>query len=240
MLTCLLSGVYLYVSVALSRRLCAKHSSANVLNAAPRQDANEPNEYKADERPCPTCRGHISYNTLFSRHAFEPTNAELAAATGMALKDEDDDIIMIDDIAESDTDVKGKGKARARPAPGRTLRARKARPSRVVESSDEEDDDSMSDFIVDDDADEEDWEEQRDARREVKLAERNRGARRSTRRVVLSDDEDGEVIFGARPTVDIPKEKIALLPKFLPSTKMKVRSSPFLDGSSLTMSSIST
>ncbi|TCD64091.1 hypothetical protein EIP91_004563 [Steccherinum ochraceum] len=187
----------------------------NVLNGAPRHDANEPDQYKADERPCPTCRGAISNDKLFSRSAFEPTDAELAMATGSPIKDEDDDIIMIDDMA----DVKGKGKARA--TPGRTFRTRK--PKRRIVDSDEEDeeeddgDTSMDDFIVEDDEDEDDWEERRAARRASRRVSKGKA---SARRIVMSDDED-EVIFGARPSIPIPEEKIALLPKFLPSTKMK-------------------
>ena len=195
--------------------------SANVLNAAPRQDANEPNQYKADERPCPTCRGAISHKTIFSRSAFEPTDAELAAATGRAVKAEDEDVIMISD-SEDEDDFKGKG--RARPAPGRSLRV-KRRLSYAESEEEEDEDDSMSDFIVEDD--DEDWEERRDARREEKRAARRASkgkGRAAARRVVMSDSEDEGVILGAKPTIpqDIPKEQIALLPKFLPSTKMKV------------------
>lgn len=197
--------------------------TANVLNAAPRQDANEPNQYKADERPCPTCRGAISHKTIFSRRAFEPTDAELAAATGRAVKVEDEDVIMISDSEDKD-DLRGKGKGRAKPAPGRALRVK--RRLSYAESEDEEDeDDSMSDFIVEDDDD--DWEERRDARREEKRAARRMSkgkGRAAARRVVMSDSEDEGVILGAKPTIpqDIPKEQIALLPRFLPSTKMKV------------------
>ncbi|KAH8097049.1 SNF2 family N-terminal domain-containing protein [Cristinia sonorae] len=212
-----------------------KECITNVLNGAPRQDANEPNQYKADERPCPTCRGPISHKKLFARQAFEPTNAELAVATGANIKDEDDDVIMIDDMA----DVKGKGKAR--PAPGRALRVRKPT-RRVVDSEDEEEDDgsddSMSDFIVDDDEDvdgDETWDARREARRASRRQSKGKG-KASLKRVILSDDEEEdeeekEVIFGAKPRVpvDIPKEKIALLPRFLPSTKMKYMMNSLLE-----------
>lgn len=201
------------------------------MNAAPRQDANEPNQYKADERPCPSCRGPISKERIFFRLAFEPTDAELAIATGTVFKTEDydSDVEMIDDMV----DVKGKGKSRAKPAPGRTLRVRKAR-ARVLDSNDdeeeeeeEEDDGSdMSDFIVDDD-DEEIDEEERDARKEARRAARSLSkgkARATTRRVVMSDDEDEDIIFGAKPMhrhIPVPKDKVAILPRFLASTKMK-------------------
>ncbi|THH32586.1 hypothetical protein EUX98_g1602 [Antrodiella citrinella] len=199
----------------------------NVLNGAARQDANEPNQYKADERPCPTCRGPVSEQKLFSRSAFEPTDAEIAAATGAPVKDEVDDE---GDVAMDD--VKGKGKARA--APGRTMPVRKARRATLVESDEERSDDeedaysSMDEFIVEEGEGDEDWEEKRDARREERRASRRakgKAPMKVKNNVILSDDEDNEeertVIFGARPSIPIPQETIALLPKFLPSTKMK-------------------
>jgi len=86
-------------------------------------------------------------------------------------------------------------------------------------SDDDDDDDDMSDFIVDDDEDE----EEKDARR---MSKKRLGKRRAN--VVLDSDDEMEdspeeigILYGRK--VPLPAGKIALMPKFLPSTKMKVR-----------------
>uniref|UniRef100_A0A8H8CFK2 Uncharacterized protein n=1 Tax=Psilocybe cubensis TaxID=181762 RepID=A0A8H8CFK2_PSICU len=94
---------------------------------------------------------------------------------------------------------KGKGKATARPAES------------------DSDDDDMSDFIVQSDEDE----EEKDARRALK----KRLGKKRANIILDSDDEpdtpeEKEIIFGVRKK-HVPTEDIKLMPKFLPSTKMK-------------------
>lgn len=104
--------------------------------------------------------------------------------------------------------------------PGRILRKRKASARRVLSSDDdfEDDEDSMSDFIVDSDEDE----EEKNARRALKKRLR-KGKERAREVIEISDDEeDSDVIFGAKPDGPLDEEKRKLMPKFLPSTKMKV------------------
>ncbi|KAI0070755.1 hypothetical protein K474DRAFT_702536 [Panus rudis PR-1116 ss-1] len=187
----------------------------NVLNVPAREDANEPNRYKPNERPCPTCRGPISKEKIFARLAFEPTDEDLNVKEEPAPEDEDVDII---DLTE---DVKGKGKAPV----GRTLRKRKPKPIQVFDSDEEEgddDDDDISDFIVGSGEDE----EEKDARRALKLKLQSGSRRKSKgkqRAIVISDDEDDDIIIGARPThVEETKTgEIKTMSRFLPSTKMK-------------------
>lgn len=87
-----------------------------------------------------------------------------------------------------------------------------------AESEEEEDDEDMDDFIVQSDEDE----EEKDARRKLR---KRLGKRRAI--VVDSDDEiedspeDKEVLFGAKKA-PASGEPIKLMPRFLPSTKMKV------------------
>ncbi|KAJ3559162.1 hypothetical protein NM688_g505 [Phlebia brevispora] len=173
----------------------------SVLNGVQREDANEQNQYQHDERPCPTCRGAITKERLFPRAAFEPTDAELraegAAVPGQQL-DKDGDV----EMTFMDEDPK--------PQPGRLQRKRKA--PRYADSDSEDDGDDLSDFIVDDDEDEEEA-----ARVRGKVHTRGKGKARA---IILSDDEgDADVICGARP--DYAPEQIKMMPKFLPSTKMK-------------------
>ncbi|CAL1709072.1 unnamed protein product [Somion occarium] len=178
----------------------------NVLHTPAREDANEINPYKANERPCPSCRGAISEEKLFTRQAFEPTDDELSPATNAKVED----VEMID----LTDDVKGKGKAPA----GRTLRKRRAKPIRILDSDEEmedDEDDDLSDFIVEDDEDEEEADARIAARRV------HRSLKGKQRAIVISDDEDEDIIFGAKPSVPIPPEKVKMMPRFLPSTKMK-------------------
>lgn len=177
----------------------------SVINGPLREDANEPRRFGPDERPCPTCRGAICKDKLFAREAFEPTDAELAGKT--------EDVEMVLDMGVSDP----KGKGKEVPAPGRALRKRKPQKRRVVDSDEEEsdEDDSMSDFIVEDDEDEEE--------KEAIRVEKKRLRKGKQRAVVVSDDEmDDEVIFGAKRDIPTPTGEIKLMPRFLPSTKMKV------------------
>lgn len=173
------------------------------MNAGQREDAEEPGRYQADERPCPTCRGAISPDRIFSRTAFEPSDEELQAHTNAGNVDSDGDAVMVDAEAKV---------AKA----GRVVRKRKASARRVLDSDEEEgdDDDDLSDFIVQDDEDD----EEKAARRE--LERRLKGKRKEI--IVVSDDEDDDVIFGAKPDTPTGSGQIKLMAKFLPSTKMKV------------------
>lgn len=164
---------------------------------------------------------------MFSREAFEPTDKELNLNNQQ--DDAGEDIIMISDDEDEAPfyDRKGKGKIVPKPTKSRC----KAHPAfiesddegddvDISESDDEDnDDDDMSDFIVESDEDEED----KDARRALK--ERHRKKR--TNVILDSDDEpdtpeEKEVIFGVRKKIHISKEAIKLMPRFLPSSKMKV------------------
>ena len=162
---------------------------------------------------------------MFSREAFEPTDKELNPD---AQNDDDEDITIISDDEDEAPiyDRKGKGKAAAKP----TKSFRKARRA-FVESDDEGDDvnvsgsdeenndEDMSDFIVGSDEDE----EEKDARRALK----KRLGKKRVHIILDSDDEpdtleEKEVIFGVQKKVPISKEAIKLMPRFLPSSKMKV------------------
>jgi hypothetical protein len=147
---------------------------------------------------------------LFSRHAFEPSDADLSG-------------LWEEDVEMDDVPVKGKAKARAKRA------ARRMPDSEVIvidsdsneEESEDDEDDDMSDFIVESDEDE----EEKDIRRALKRSRANRRA------IVLDSDdedtpEDAEAIFGARSKTQISQEQIKLMPRFLPSTKMKVLVDP--------------
>ncbi|KAF9527621.1 SNF2 family N-terminal domain-containing protein [Crepidotus variabilis] len=166
-----------------------------------------------NENGCPCCRQALDINKLFSRSAFEPTNKEL---NGLFTDDGDIDM-SADDEGHQDSDEdddtvydpKGKGKAPARP--------RMARRKAFVVSDDDEDDD-MSDFIVESDEDE----EAKDARRAIK----ERLGKKRAHIILDSDDEldtpeEKEVLFGVRQKQNLPKEALKLLPRFLPSSKMK-------------------
>ncbi|KAF7323759.1 SNF2 superfamily protein [Mycena kentingensis (nom. inval.)] len=167
---------------------------------------------KANERPCPACRTAICADNLFPVAAFEPTDAELANQT-----DEPD---ADSDIVEVVLDAKGKGKAKAkRPA-------RKASKKFVVDSDEEEDDDQeddyvdsdMDDFIVQSDEDE----DEKDLKKEM----RSRLKKKAKPMVILDSDEEedtpevNEVLIGHRKK-KLTKEELKMMPRFLPSTKMK-------------------
>ncbi|KAJ7336392.1 SNF2 superfamily protein [Mycena albidolilacea] len=189
--------------------------------ATPRPEhAND--RYKADERPCPACRSPICSEKLFASAAFEPGDKDLQGDVG-----EDSDVEMLDEKPVKPAS-KGKGKAKAKAK--RLARKSAAKKFIVLDSSDveaeaeqdsasEDDykDSDMSDFIVESDEDE----EEKDAR----LAVKKRGKRRAITTIVDSDDEmeevpeEKEVVFGKKPRLS--KAEIKVMPRFLPSTKMK-------------------
>ncbi|KAJ6571813.1 SNF2 family N-terminal domain-containing protein [Mycena capillaripes] len=183
------------------------------------------NRYKADERPCPACRSPICSQKLFPSAVFYPTEKDLESNA----EGGDSDIEMLDvkpkKLASKD---KGKGKAKAK-QPARKSAARKfiVLDSSDVEEADEESvseddykDSDMRDFIVESDEDE----EEKDARLAMK---KRLGKRRAVTTIIDSDDSDDEpvapeekeVLFGAKKK--LTKAEIKLMPRFLPSTKMK-------------------
>ncbi|KZP29288.1 hypothetical protein FIBSPDRAFT_917412 [Athelia psychrophila] len=198
---------------ACAHTFCKYCITSVVDGPAPAQDANEPNMYKAKERPCPSCRSPVSADFLFPRLAFEPTEADLYPNL---VKDEDEDVKPgLSDILEDADDVKtiGKGKGKARP--------KRLRRGRIVDSEDDsegEADSDMDDFIVHSDEDEED--------KNIQQAQKKRLGKRRAFAMVESDseidEEDEDIIHGRRMRSD-PKEDedVQMLPSFLPSTKMK-------------------
>ena len=166
----------------------------------------------------PSCRSPVSLDRLFSRQAFEPTDADLAGDESVPVKFETvdvDDPGLSSDIsgdAFPPMDVKGKGKALAK----KRLR------HRVVDSEDDTEgelDSDLDDFIVQSDEDE--------SEKDIRLTERRRLGRKRSIRQVLSDtedDEDNEVVYGkthkASPATAEDVD-IKMMPRFLPSTKMK-------------------
>ncbi|KAJ7637082.1 SNF2 family N-terminal domain-containing protein [Roridomyces roridus] len=183
----------------------------------PLPDGADP-AYKANERPCPSCRSPVCEEKLFLAAAFEPTDKDLAGDA-----DEEEDVEM-EDVKPTLPVSKGKGKAKAK----RPARKNTARKFIVLDSSDDEAEDVQSeyeqdsdleDFIVQSDEDE----EEKDA---VRNSKKRLGKRRATT-IVDSDDEieedlpeEKEILFGAR-NKKLSKEAIKMMPKFLPSTKMK-------------------
>lgn len=152
-----------------------------------------------------------------------PSDADLLPGTENSKPDSDAEM---EDLTIFVKDHKGKGKGKGKAKPKKVKRAAR----RIVldsddiipseaESDDEKDDDDISDFIVESDEDE----EEKDARRELK---KRLGKKKAF--VVLDSDEEmedtpeeSEVLFGARkPPVSDGVAK--LMPRFLPSTKMKV------------------
>jgi hypothetical protein len=155
----------------------------------------------------------------------------------------DTDLLLDTEDPKADSDVEmedltifpkdRKGKAKAKPKKVKRAVRRLVLDSDDIigsetESDDEEVDDEMSDFIVENDEDE----EEKDARRILKKRLRKRKAI-----VVLDSDEEmedtpeeSEVLFGARKA-PVSDEAVKVMPRFLPSTKMKVcltRQSPSL------------
>ncbi|KAF7350506.1 putative ATP-dependent helicase C23E6.02 [Mycena venus] len=210
------------VVTACGHEFC-KDCLENVLEAPLPEQAGNGNDhrYKADERPCPACRSPICSEKLFPSAAFEPTDKDLQ---GDADADDDDSDIEMLDAKPAKAISKGKGKAKA------TRPARKAsgRKFMVLDSSDVEgeaeqdsasEDSDMSDFIVESDEDE----EEKDAR--LVMKNKRLGKRRAIKTIVDSDDEiveapeEREILFGKKPRLS--KAEVKLMPRFLPSTKMK-------------------
>lgn len=162
----------------------------------------------------PACRSPICSGKLFTRAAFVPSDADLLPGNE---NPEADSNMEMEDCTISAKDRKGKGKPKR--AARRLILDSDDVTVSEAESDDEEVGDDMGDFIVEDDEDE----EEKDARRELK---KRLGKRKAL--VVLDSDEEreetpeeSEVLFGARkaPASD---GAIKLMPRFLPSTKMKV------------------
>ncbi|KAF8804469.1 hypothetical protein BYT27DRAFT_7243611 [Phlegmacium glaucopus] len=192
----------------------------DTLNQAPAGD--EAGNGDPNARPCPVCRGNISREKLFSRSAFEPSDKDLNPEAEDDAVDEDDEDIPVTRAR------KGKGKAKKGKNPSWARRSfivsddemgdEAATGSEDDYSEDDDDDDDISDFIVHSDEDE----EEKDARRALK---KRMGKKRMN--VILDSDDEleapevKEVVFGVRKKVRLSEEAIKLLPRFLPSTKMK-------------------
>ncbi|KIK70117.1 hypothetical protein GYMLUDRAFT_255303 [Collybiopsis luxurians FD-317 M1] len=193
----------------------------DVLNAPLAEPTHdEPAQYKQDERPCPVCRNPISRNLLFEQAAFMPTDEELMEVDGTGER-VDSDVEMEDATVTS----KGKGKRKSKP------KKKAGHPIilgsddediidvdaiQTEESESEDDDHDMSDFIVQSDEDD----EEKDARKALK---KRLGKRKAI--VILDSDEEEEeekeILFGKSKAKKLSPEAIKLLPRFLPSTKMK-------------------
>jgi len=160
---------------------------------------------------------------LFPSAAFESSQKDLA---GDPHADDDEDIEM-KDVKPAKPVSKSKGKGEAERPPGKST----ARRFVVLDSSDAEDegqpaseDDDASDLSV-----ESDGEEKKDARRDLK---KRLGRTRAITTIVESDDSDddhemncdsreGKEILSGAKNKRLSKEAIKLMPKSLPSTKMK-------------------
>ncbi|KAJ4468754.1 SNF2 superfamily protein [Lentinula aciculospora] len=191
---------------------------------------NEPRGYQATERPCPACRSPISKDLLFEQAAFMPTDEELKETSAQ---------VKISDVETVDVATKNrtKGKARSRASLNRKTKMKTQR-SIILDSDDiidvdaihtgleaededdhKDDDDNFSDFIVESDEDEEEKEE-------CKALKKRLGKRKAT--IIFdsdeeeTDEEEKRIIFGKRRAKELSSEAIKLLPKFLPSTKMKI------------------
>ncbi|KZT61690.1 hypothetical protein CALCODRAFT_490930, partial [Calocera cornea HHB12733] len=216
------------------------------------EKAMEPGpEYKAAERPCPSCRQPISQEKLFRRSAFEPSDDQLAGILGRpGVKDEpfvqdeayvksepfvkeesDDDLDMpsVDELISlgiSPKQAKGKGRAQERVKKGRVKREqgkkRKGRSS-LSESEDDDSEGSLDDFIVHTDEDE-DEKDQRLTNRK-----KNKGKQRAIKPDPFSEDEIVDVDNlddDSEEDIKPYRQKVTLksfpkMSKFLPSTKMK-------------------
>lgn len=128
----------------------------------------------------------------------------------------------MDDVASSLTKKKVKGKLRGKP---KTRKKPYREEDDVImldsedESEDEDEDEDMEDFIVNSDEDEEE--------KDAKKAEKKTLGKRKAFVVLDSDEEEEieeeekEVLFG-RKKPEVSPDAIKIMPRFLPSTKMKV------------------
>ncbi|KAL0958396.1 hypothetical protein HGRIS_000537 [Hohenbuehelia grisea] len=211
--------IYMLISLLFILRLII-FFEVNVVNAPAPDDVNNP--LQANERPCPSCRSPITAEKLFNRAAFEPSDEDLLPEDQRPSRSpKDDEYAVFRSISQ------GKGKKRAKKA---------KRSTRVVNeedggdacisddemSVDEDDGDGLSDFIVEDDEDEQDV--------DARVAQRKRAVKGKKRNIVLDSDDEMDdapisqgIIFGASrdPTPPSADGTIALMPRFLPSTKMK-------------------
>ncbi|KAJ3747858.1 SNF2 family N-terminal domain-containing protein [Lentinula detonsa] len=174
----------------------------DVFNAPHIETANEPGQNQAKERLCPSCRAQISRDLLFEQAAFMPTDEELREVNG---------------------ECKGKTKARtkARNVGSKCLAVMDSNDEIEIGSDSEyedDDNDKRCDFIVQSDEDE----EEKDARKKPK-----KYLRRPKTMVILdsdeevTDDEENEIIFDRNNATKLSPEATKLLPRFLPSTKLK-------------------
>lgn len=173
-----------------------------MLRNVPQADTGDPAKTDDNSPRCPNCRVCINEKYLFTRTAFEPSEAELQG--------EDPPVLPFTRKATDSSDLQSK--------PRRSNRKRRVLESDEDLSDDDEDDDDLSDFIVHSDEDEEDTYVPRAPKKLL-----CKGKRAARRIIVDSDDEyDEDIIHGAQPVTEATPEEVALMPRFLPSTKMKV------------------
>jgi hypothetical protein len=107
----------------------------------------------------------------------------------------------------------------------------KARVSYIDSGDDSEDedlDDDIEDFIADDDEDEEEADARRALKAKSKAKDKGKGTVKRGRAIVLDSEdeweaEEAEVVFGRKKDEKpLTEEQLKFMPKFLPSTKMKV------------------
>jgi hypothetical protein len=147
-----------------------------------------------------------------------PSDADLSSGAEKFVAEFD---VEMEDCTVSAKESKGKGKVQTKPKTMRRARRLVLDSDDIIGSEVELDDEQVADddFIVESDEDE----EEKDACREL---QKRLGKRKAI--VVLDSDEEmedtpeeREVLFGARkaPASD---EAVKVMPRFLPSTKMKV------------------
>ncbi|KAF9517774.1 hypothetical protein BS47DRAFT_1389493 [Hydnum rufescens UP504] len=193
-------------------------------------DVNDANKYKANERPCPTCRGPISRAHAYKRAAFEPVQ-KLQNDTNSDDEDEQPH-------ASSSRKRKVEGNQPSTPAKSkvnssngdmdspavRQVGKRQSQPRKtkavkrpIIFSDVEDSDDSMDDFIVYSD------EESMTRSRRDRLFKEDDDTEGSQAEETDDDDDSNRFVPSSAP---VDKKSVKLPPpnslaSFLPSTKMK-------------------
>jgi hypothetical protein len=157
---------------------------------------------------------------MFTLSAFEPTEEELNPK-----KWDDSDVEMLDVEEELVPKKKGKGKAKPK------RKTRRAVDDEFIdvdametedESSEESEDDNLSDFIVPDDADDDDEYTLRPKKMKKPMINNRKNVIIIDSDEKDEDPEEKELILG-RKRKSLSAKEIKMLPRFFPSTKMKVR-----------------
>ncbi|GAA5857003.1 hypothetical protein JCM8547_007910, partial [Rhodosporidiobolus lusitaniae] len=110
------------------RHVFCRSCAQEFINAPPKDDQDDQGagkKCKADQRPCPICRGPVGLKELWTLSAFEPTDFELTTATSEDVPMDDDEDETLGGFMVSDDDDK--------PQP------KKKQPNRcVIQDSDDE------------------------------------------------------------------------------------------------------